>query len=430
MTAHSVAKQKIWPRHMPLVTIVIPCFNYGRYVRDAVRSALSQTLIDLEVIVVDDGSTDIETLHVLNTLKAEGIPLISQRNLGLPAARNAGVRRAKGKYVCCLDADDMIEPTYIEKAVALLECRPDVGFTYPWPRRFGQGEGIWENPEYDFLELLERNILNHPAVFRRQAWKDARGFWDKLREGYEDWEFWIHLGIHGYPGARIPEPLFLYRKHGPSMIDRAVAKHDALVARIRHRHRRVYYNQRARENVRQRFRNRHVDTPFLNLARSDQYPHGSSTPFVLVTEGPPPGPVVKELVELRQERATLLYWIATAPSKACLDLSWRPPLTHSYFLADFLPKYAWAAFVVNLAKTRAARAIWMGRSALTETLLAQLLADRRRPQCVLFAAHGEDADWLAALDLLAFDAQVRPSEGMDRRLSGFAMRVIGSAPAA
>ena len=159
-----------WGRARPMASVIIPCHNYGIYLMEAVDSALAQTLCDIEIIVVDDGSSDEQTLRVLNHLERPRTKLLRQANTGLPGARNTGIKSSQGKYICCLDADDTLEETYIEKATVLLESRPDLGFVYPWVRRFGKGRGTWEPQDFRLSDLLHFNHVSVSGVFRRKAW--------------------------------------------------------------------------------------------------------------------------------------------------------------------------------------------------------------------------------------------------------------------
>ena len=243
VVAHRFRRQRFkgvesgpWPPHSPIVSVIIPCYNYGEYLEEAIDSALEQTLQDSEVIVVDDGSTDSYTVEVLAKLDQPRTCVIHQANTGLPGARNTGIETAKGRYICCLDADDTLEGTYLEKAVTLLESRPDIGFAYSWVRRFGDADGVWEPEDFNLKNLLSYNHVSVSAVFRRQAWEAVGGYWDDMQPGYEDWEFWIRLGAEGYPGKLIPEHLLNHRRHERSMIDDAVEQHESLVQRIRQRH--------------------------------------------------------------------------------------------------------------------------------------------------------------------------------------------------
>src|SRR6266542_3718389 len=105
-TANRDATQALWPADEPLVSVIIPCYNYGEYLHDAIASVLAQELHDTEIIVVDDGSTDSNTRAVISALGTPRTRVIVQANAGLSRARNAGIKAARGKYICCLDADD------------------------------------------------------------------------------------------------------------------------------------------------------------------------------------------------------------------------------------------------------------------------------------------------------------------------------------
>jgi hypothetical protein len=201
-----------------LVSVVIPCFNYGHFVKDAVSSALRQTISSLEVIVVDDGSRDSETVRVLENLKTlPRVRLIRQSNAGLPSARNAGIALARGEYICCLDADDTLEPSYVELCIAALELDRSSGFAYSWVQLFGDETGVWRTREFDISEALYDNYTSVSAVFRRDDWLAVGGYRPDMRSGYEDWEFWLRVAALGRRGRLIRSPLFNHRRHGRTM---------------------------------------------------------------------------------------------------------------------------------------------------------------------------------------------------------------------
>lgn len=229
-----VVKQKPLPSGTPLAAVIIPCFNYGKYLPAAVESALNQTLGNTEVIVVNDGSTEPLTLSVLKEIEKDPrISVINQENRGLPAARNAGIRVTGARYITCLDADDLIDPTYLEKAVTVLETRPDVGLAYSFAQLFGDVEEIWYTETLDPAKLLQYNHIPVVAVFRREAWEKVGGYDEDMRIGYEDWDFWLRLAREGYRGWLIPEPLFKHRRHGKTMTHRAQEKHVQLSIQLR-----------------------------------------------------------------------------------------------------------------------------------------------------------------------------------------------------
>ena len=220
----------------PLVSVVIPCFNHGEFVLEAIESVRAQTVDSVQILVVDDGSTDPRTLDVLANLPASQVMTVRRRRQGLPAARNYGIAATASKYVCCLDADDTIEPTYLEKSALAMEAYPGVGMVYSQARVFGSEERVWRAREFEFLGLLSGNYIVAAAVYRRTCWDQVGGYWTAMSPGYEDWELWIRIAAAGYRGHLIPELLFNRRKHGPSMIDQAKAHHNELLDKIKTRH--------------------------------------------------------------------------------------------------------------------------------------------------------------------------------------------------
>ena len=234
-----------------LVSIVIPCFNYGRFVMEAVRSARTQTIYSLEVIVVDDGSTDPQTVEVLDALaRNDEVFLLRQVNQGLPTARNAGIAAACGEFVCCLDADDLIDPTYLELAVALLMSDSSIGFAYSYVRFFGDVDEVWETRDFDIHETLIANFTAVSAVFRRDDWREIGGYSPEMRGGFEDWEFWIRLARLGRTGRVMRHPLFMHRRHGRTMTHDAKDMQEELHARIRRLNPEVFSDPGLRRTLR------------------------------------------------------------------------------------------------------------------------------------------------------------------------------------
>jgi len=207
-------------RGAPLVSVVIPCFNYGQYVGQAIHSVLSQTFTNLEIIVVEGGSTDGTTPDVLRDLERKGLPRTrfvyrAEEHL-VGDNRNWGIGLARGRYICCLDADDLIKPIYIEIAVFLAEFY-GYDFVYPSVRCIGESDSHWLLRDPTWPEITDGNQISTVAMFRRAAWERVGGFrdWGK-GERYvpEDWDFWVRLLGHGFRGKSIGESLMLYRVHG------------------------------------------------------------------------------------------------------------------------------------------------------------------------------------------------------------------------
>ena len=194
---------------MPRVSVVLPCFNAAEYLPRALASLRAQTLGDIEIIVVDDGSSDPATIAYLDALPGD-IRLLRQENRGLSGARNAGIAAARGTYVTPLDCDDWLEPDFLEKTVAALEDNPGAGFAFAHLALEGDASGVLCK-NYNFFEQLFLNQLPYCLTMPKHVWEQAGGYDSSLRHGYEDWELNIRLGGRGKFGVVVPEPLFHYR---------------------------------------------------------------------------------------------------------------------------------------------------------------------------------------------------------------------------
>lgn len=223
---------------MPAVSVIIPCYNLGRYLDEAVESVRAQTFADHEIVIVDDGSTDDDTKALLGAWHKPGTRLIRSENKGLPAAKNLGIANTTGRYICALDADDRLEPTMLEKSVAALEAEPTVAFVSHWLRYFGDATGDWTPADCGFPALLDVNTVNGAALVRRTAVDAVGGYDETFRSGCEDWDFWITLVERGYAGRILPEVLFHYRRREGSM-SRAMQEqegHPALYRKLVTKH--------------------------------------------------------------------------------------------------------------------------------------------------------------------------------------------------
>jgi glycosyltransferase involved in cell wall biosynthesis len=187
-----------------------------------VDSVQAQTCRAFEIIIVDDGSDDAETIARLDQLAAKGLALLRTPNRGVAAARNQGIQAARGRYILPLDADDLIEPYYLEKAVRLLEDNAETAIVCCDAELFGDRSGILRLPEFSRERLLSENLLFASALFRKSDWKAAGGYCTAFRFGWEDWDFWIAMTKCGSQVVRIPETLLKYRIRHQSR-DRSMA---------------------------------------------------------------------------------------------------------------------------------------------------------------------------------------------------------------
>jgi glycosyltransferase involved in cell wall biosynthesis len=229
----------IGPRHdslrsvsaVPAFTIVIPAYNAQATLGSCVRSALSQSESDLEVVIVDDGSTD-RTGEMASSFDDPRVSVIAQPNRGLPAARNAGVRRARAETVCFLDADDLLLPHYLETVRRTLSARPSADFVYCDAYTFDdRTRRVRRNttthyvrrpspppstPDGMLSELIKRNFMIIPVAVRR-AVIEAAGLFDESMTAAEDWDMWLRLSAAGHLAVEVPEPLGLRREHASQM---------------------------------------------------------------------------------------------------------------------------------------------------------------------------------------------------------------------
>jgi len=224
------------------VTVVIACFNYGRFLQEAVDSALSQAGAP-HVVVVDDGSTDPATHAALNALP-DHVEVVRQSNAGVSAARNTGIGRARTALVVVLDADDRLAPGAIAVLRDALQRHPSAGFAYGHQRFFGDWAGEMRFPPYDPLRLLDRHLIGPTALVRRELLADTGGY-DENFPLYEDWELWIAALGHGWHGVLVDAITHEYRRHGPSKLARDRRRYRELRRQLRTKHAGLYSQRRA-----------------------------------------------------------------------------------------------------------------------------------------------------------------------------------------
>lgn len=199
-------------KRCPKVSVVMPCYNDGRYLEEAIRSAQTQTYPNVEIIVVDDGSTDEQTLQTLRSVsQLEGITILHSQHAGPSGARNHGIAHSDAEYILPLDSDDTIEPEYIASAVEAIQSDPNIGIVYCHADLFGAQSGPWNLPDYSFSQMLRDNVIFVTALFRRNDWEAVGGFKTNMRHGMEDYDFWIGILELGRTVVQLPEVYFHYR---------------------------------------------------------------------------------------------------------------------------------------------------------------------------------------------------------------------------
>jgi glycosyltransferase involved in cell wall biosynthesis len=219
------------------ISAVVPNYNYGRFICDAINSLLTQTMHVSEIIVADDGSTD----GSVDTVRAHFGDVTRLRIIEMPAnsgnvggPRNAGIAAATGEFIITLDSDDMLEPEYAEVLFDCLKAHPDAGVAYTgvqihnedtgerwivpnWPVPFEWAWSMGKEPDG-----TPHNCIPTASMFRREMWARAGGY-DAGRTCAEDAEFWTRALSTGWRAVKSTEsPLFVYRRHGNSMSSRPV----------------------------------------------------------------------------------------------------------------------------------------------------------------------------------------------------------------
>ena len=200
----------------PLVSVIVPCYNAAEFLEEALRSVLAQSYSEVEVLVVDDGSTD----NSAEIARRFPVRYIRQENRGLSEARNTGIRESKGSYLVFLDADDRLKPRAIETGLAALAPRPDCALTV--------GDHVFIAPDSSYLadSVKERHLHSHyeallrsnfiemisSVLFRRSIFDEVGGFDATLRVA-EDYELYLRIA-RGWPICCHPVIVAEYRMHG------------------------------------------------------------------------------------------------------------------------------------------------------------------------------------------------------------------------
>jgi glycosyltransferase involved in cell wall biosynthesis len=221
------------------VSVLIPNYNHTRFVREAIDSALAQTLPPLEIIVVDDGSTD-DCREVVAGY-GDRVRYVYQENQGLAGARNTGLGAARGALVGLLDADDQWEPEFLARLTALARARPDAAVYHcraqamdergGWlPQVLGGGAGL--PPDVLRRELLRANFLIPSTIVVRLGPIAEAGYFDRELRSCEDWDLWLRL-LPAHPFAGIDDILVRYRVHGSSLSGNPENMRRATIAVIR-----------------------------------------------------------------------------------------------------------------------------------------------------------------------------------------------------
>lgn len=223
----------------------MPCFNQGQYLEESIGSILLSGYNNLEIVIIDDGSTDnSETVALSLANKFGNIRYYKQQNQGPSVARNRGISLCTGEYILPVDADDRIAPNYISEAVKVLDSNPTIKVVYCEAEYFGDKTGKWELPAFSLRKLARKNMIFACSMYRKSDWERINGYAEEMTWGFEDWEFWISMLKNGGEVKKLPFTGFYYRIKKVSR-RKGVKKEGKIktIAFLNHKHKDFIYRQ-------------------------------------------------------------------------------------------------------------------------------------------------------------------------------------------
>ena len=202
----------------PEVSVIIPCYNSHLYLDQTLLSLEHQSFDNFEVIIVNDGSSDPDTISFLECIDSRKYKVINlDQNRGLPAARNAGISAAVGKFVLPLDSDDWLAPEAVEEMLKVIKAIGSSAFVYSSIYLHNEKDGILHK-QYNPFEQLFFNQIPYCILFEKDIWRKVGGYDEYMRGGYEDWEFNLRLIHFDCHGTVIRKPFLNYRVSSNGML--------------------------------------------------------------------------------------------------------------------------------------------------------------------------------------------------------------------
>lgn len=263
----------------PVVSIIIPVYNSERYLAQTLDSvlAVSPPLADMEVVLVDDGSTD-RSLEIARDYAARYgfIRVLEQPNAGPVRARNNAVEHARGRYIFPLDSDDLLVPDFLAEAVGVLDREPEVKVVAGRNEFFGGRKGPWRLPEFSLRLLARRNLICVSALYRREDWVRVGGYCEEI-VALEDWDFWISVLKEGGRVVTLDGAAIRYRiRPGSKRVRDRAWKHH-VVDTLNRRHAAFFERELCGPLHYQRTWSRPLNRlrRLLGLKREKQFPHQS-----------------------------------------------------------------------------------------------------------------------------------------------------------
>lgn len=203
------------------ITILLPVYNGEKHVRKAIESIFTQTFLDFELLVINDGSSD-KTVSIIESFTDKRLRLLNnETNIGLIKTLNKGIHLAEGEYIARMDADDICYTKRLEEQVKFMDANPDIGISGTWTKAIGKNQGYatkyFTHPDEIKSNFLFFSTLAHPTViFRRKLFIENNLFYDEDFKHAEDFELWSRALTYTKI-ANIPKVLLFYRMHNESM---------------------------------------------------------------------------------------------------------------------------------------------------------------------------------------------------------------------
>ena len=224
------------------ISVIIPCYNDGKYIQETINKLKEQTYAAKEIIIVNDGSTDAYTLELLKVLDNDPlITVLHKENSRMSAARNYGVKHAKGDIIVTLDADDYFDNSFFQKGIAVLQNEPTTGVVNSYIQFFGNKTEKSKPRGGNAFNFLFSNQCSACAMIRRTAWEQVGGYDESMTLGYEDWEFYIRITKANWQVHLIPEFLLFYRQTDKSTLkNQTHPNREKIIAYIVEKHKDWY----------------------------------------------------------------------------------------------------------------------------------------------------------------------------------------------
>lgn len=377
----------------PLISIVTPFYNTDQVFFETVQSVLQQSLQQFEWIIVNDGSDEPQSIEILNWVRHldPRIKVIDHpSNLGLPSARNTGVREASTSYVLFLDSDDLLEPTAAEKWYWFLETNPQYSFVKGYTVGFGAINYLWARGFHQKELFLQENVVDVTSLVRKEVVVRVGGFDESLRNGFEDWDFWLKCANAGYWGATIPEYLIWYRrKENPEQRWRSFKDPRTIARILRSRYR----------NLSKRYFSSLPLCSFESTSQRVEYENllnKSSHRLLMIIPWLNWGGADKFNLDLARLLVENGWEITIATTLISEDPWWQEFINITpdiFMLHRFLPIRAYPDFLVYLIKTRKPDVVLISNSEIGYLLLPYLRSCCPDPLYLDFC-HMEEEEWM------------------------------------